>query len=344
MTQRLAIVFVGGLTCFGCGGDNPMGPSQTALPPAAPPAPMAPVPKPAPAAVASGPVFYDARDRAKLPAGVEREPKLVPEVEKLVFSALSASYKSKREDCQGTDDVLFHVRASATGAFTAPATKQTAYLVASGPCAAAGAEAIEATHLVVVDADKVSAQATSKLKLSTGEPFPQFYGTDIRAVVDVDGDGIGEILVGVESTLPAGVDESVRLVSVAGGAAKRLWSFAGVYKDACGATPPGKVQAQVLHYIPGVKDPAARYPAEIFEAACSPAGAPKVTDFLLLKVVVPAAAPAAPAASPSAPAAAPSAAATPPGGPAASPSPTAVPAPPSASPAPTTVPSPQPSP
>lgn len=330
MTQRLAIVFVGGLTCFGCGGENPMGPSQTNLPPAAPPAPMAPVPKPAPAATASGPVFYDARDRAKLPAGVEREPKLAPEVEKLVLSALSASYKSKREDCQGTDDVLFHVRGSATGAFTAPATKQTAYLVASGPCAAAGGDAIEATHLVVVDADKVMAQATSKLKLSTGEPFPQFYGTDIRAVVDVDGDGIGEILVGVESTVPAGIDESVRLVSVAGGAVKRVWSFAGAYKDACGATPPGKVQAQVLHYIPGAKDPATRYPAEIFEAACPAAGAPKVTDFLPLKVVVPAAAPGAPAASPSAPAAAPSA--------------PAVPAPPSTSPAPTTVSSPQPSP
>lgn len=321
MTQRLAIVLVGVLTCFGCGGENPMGPSNAALPPAAPAAPVAPAPKAsAPAAAApSGPILYDARDRAKPAPGVEREPKLTPEVEKLVLSALSADYKSKREDCQGESDVLFHVKGAATGAFTAPAAKQTAYLVTSAPCSA-GDDLVEATHLVVVEADKVLAQATSKVKLNPGDAPPPFYGTDIRTVADVDGDGIGEIGVTSEAKVPTGVEESLRLFSAAGGAVKRVWSFAGVYKDGCGVGPPAKVQAQVIHYTPTAKDPTTRYPAEIFEAVCPASGAPKVTDFLPLK-------PAAPAASPGVPAAAPSASAAVPAPPSATASPAAVPSP-----------------
>jgi hypothetical protein len=307
MNQRLAIVFTTGLACFGCGGDNPMGPSQANLPPAAPAAPMAPVPKAAPSAavVVSGPVLYDARDRGKLPTGLERDPKLTPEVEKLVFSALSPSYKSKLEDCQGAGDVMFHALASATGAFTAPATKQTAYLVASGPCAADSGGSIESTHLVVTDGDKVLAQASGKLKLAPGEAFPPFHGTDIRALLDVDGDGISEVLVTFESSVPAGTEEVARLFSAAGGAVKRVWSFAGVYKNPCGVTPTARVSAQVIHYTPGAKDPATRYAAEYFEAPCSASGAPKVTDFVGLKPAGPAAAPAAPAAAAAPPAAPP---------------------------------------
>lgn len=286
---------------------------------------MAPAPKASPAAAGavSGPVLYDARDRAKLPPGVEREPKLTPEIEKLVLSALSADYKSKREDCQGSEDVLFRVKDSATGAFTAPATKQTAYLVASGPCAAAGGDVIETTHLVVVDAAKVLAQATGKVKLTPGEPPPPFYGTDIRAVVDVDGDGMGEIFVSAESKVPAGVEEALRVFSAAGGAVKRVWSFAGVYKDGCGTGPTAKVQAEVVHYIPAAKDPTTRYPIEYFEAACPASGAPKVTDFQPLKPAAPAVVPGSPAASPGA---------------------TAVSTPPSAATTPVPAPSPQPSP
>jgi hypothetical protein len=149
VNEGLGICLAGLLACLGCGGENPMGPSQT-LPGAHPAAPVAPAPaKGAGGAAAGAPVLYDARDPGKLPAGVERQPKLSPELEKLVLSALSPGYKARREDCQGAGDALFRVTASATGAFTAPGAKQAAFVVVSGPCEATGSGAIEASHLVV---------------------------------------------------------------------------------------------------------------------------------------------------------------------------------------------------
>ena len=296
MTKRLAIVLVGGLLCFGCNSDNPMGPSGTSAPAAAPAAPAAP-PKPGAGAKTATPVLYDPRDRAKLPPGVEREPKLAPEVEKLVFSALSATYKARREDCQGAGDVFFRVTASATGAFTAPATHQVAYVAASQACDPAGGGAIEATHLVIVEGDKVVMQASGKRKVSPGESLP-FYGTEIRAVLDVDLDGASELMVTATVAAPTGLQEDGRLYTAAGGAIKRVRAFPAAYFDGCAAGPQGKVQAQVAHYVPGSKEGAAQFSSEAYEAACPASGAPKPTDFQPVKA--PVAPPASPAASPAA--------------------------------------------
>lgn len=316
MTKRLAIVLVGGLVCVGCNSDNPMGPSGTSAPAAAPAAPAAPAKAAGAAkAAAATPVLYDARDRAKLPPGVEREPKLAPEVEKLVFSALSATYKARREDCQGAGDVFFRVTASATGAFTAPATHQVAYVVASQACDPAGGGAIEATHLVIVEGDKVVMQASGKRKVSPGESLP-FYGSEIRAVLDVDLDGASELMVTATVAAPTGLQEDGRLYTAAGGAIKRVRAFPAAYFDGCAASPQGKVQAQVVHYVTGSKEAPAQFSSEAYEAPCPASGAPKPTDFQPVK---------APAASPSSPAA--SAAPTPSPAATAPPAPTAEPSP-----------------
>jgi len=300
MSERLALGLAGLLACFGCGGENPMGASQTGglgAPPAAPMAPAAPAKAGAGTGATAGtPVLYDARDRGKLPAGVEREPKLAPEVEKLVLSSLSPGYKVRREDCQGAEDVLFHVTASATGAFTAPGAKQAVYVVASGPCDATFPEAIEASHLVVVDGDKVVLLASGKTKLAPGES-PPFYGTEIRAVTDVDQDGASELL--VTSRAAAGAEEVGRLYALTGGAIKRLRAFTAVYRDGCAGGAQGKVQAQVIHYVPRAKEGTSQYSAELYEAACPASGAPKPTDFQPSKA---AAAPVAPPPPSSAPA------------------------------------------
>lgn len=294
MTKRLAVV-VGWLVCVGCGGGNPMGPSETNAPTSARAGPVAPA-APAKGGGAAGAgagslVLYDARDRVKLPPGVEREPKLAPEVEKLVLSALSSTYKARREDCQGAEDVTFRVTASATGAFTAPATKQAAYVVASEACDAADPDEIEATHLVIVEGDKAVMQASGKTRASPGESLP-FYGTDIRAVVDLDQDGASELFVTSNVAAEPGVEELGRLYTVAGGALKRVRAFPAVYVDGCGAGPQGKAQAQVIHYLPGAKEGASQYSAEQYEAPCPAAGAPKPSDFQPVKA--PAASPASP--------------------------------------------------
>jgi hypothetical protein len=272
-----------------------MGPSQTSGPTSAGAAPVAPA-APAKGGGAAGTgagtlVLYDARDRAKLPPGVEREPKLAPEVAKLVLSALSSTYKARREDCQGAEDVTFRVTASATGAFTAPATKQAAYIVASEACDAADPGAIEATHLVIVEGDKVVMQASGKTTVSPGESLP-FYGTDIRAVVDLDQDGASELLVTSNVAAQLGVEELGHLYTVAGAALKRVRAFPGVYVDGCAAGPQGKAQAQVIHYLPGAKEGASQYSADLYDAPCPASGAPKPSDFHPVKP--PAAAPASP--------------------------------------------------
>ena len=284
MTGRLAVV-VGWLVCVGCGGGSPLGPNETNAPASAGAAPAAPAAAAkgggAAGAAAGTLVLYDARDRAKLPPGVEREPKLAPAVEELVFSALSPTHKARREDCQA-EDVVFRVTASATGAFTAPATKQVAFVVASEACAATRPDASEATHLVIVEGDKVVLQASGKTEVSTGEPLP-FYGTDMRAVLDLDQDGASELLVTANVAAQVGVEEVGRLYTVAGGALKRVRAFTGLYVDGCAAGPQGKAQAQVIHYLPGAKQGASRYSAELYEAPCPASGVPKPSDFQPVK-------------------------------------------------------------
>lgn len=298
MTKRLGVGLIGWLVCVGCGGGNPMEPSQPGAnsAPAVPAAPAAPTKGGGAAGAGAGrPVLYDARDRTKLPPGVEREPTLAPEVEKLVLSALSSTYKARREDCQRVEDVILRVTASATGAFTAPGTKQAAYVVVGEACDAVDPGAIEATHLVIVEGDKVVMQASGKTKVSPGESLP-FYGTDIRTVVDLDQDGVSELFVTSNVAAQLGVEELGRLYTVAGGAMKQVRAFPGIYVDGCAAGPQGKAQAQVIHYLPGAKEGASQYSAELYEASCPASGAPKPSDFQPVKP--PAAAPASPTPSP----------------------------------------------
>lgn len=299
MTERRGVILIGWLVCIGCGGGNPMEPSRPGGPNSDLVAPEAPASRTkaggAAGAGAGTLVLYDARDRAKLPPGVEREPRLAPEVEKLVLSALSSTYKARREDCQGAEDATFRVTASAIGAFTAHATKQAAYIVVGEACDAADPGAIEATHLVIVEGDKVVMQASGKTKVSPGESLP-FYGTDIRAVVDLDQDGASELLVTSNVAAQLGVEEIGHLYTVVGGAMKRVKAFPGVYVDGCAAGPQGRVQAQAIHYLPGAKEGASQYSAELYEAPCPASGAPKPSDFQLVKP--PSAAPTSPTPSP----------------------------------------------
>jgi hypothetical protein len=232
------------------------------------------------------PVLYDARDRGKLPPGVEREPKLAPEVEKLVHAVLSPA--DEAGDCQDEQEPALRVLASAAGSFTAPGAKQVAYIVARADCGASGAGAVEATHLIVVEGDKVVLHAPSGQQAS-GEP-PPFRGSDIRAVVNVAGDGASELLV----TSSDGSRESARLYALEGGEVEALDEFRDVYVNGCGAGARGQVTAQVIHYAAAEKGAAPRFSTESYQAPCPASGTPASSDFQPVKPA------GAPAASPSA--------------------------------------------
>lgn len=292
MIDRLRVALLGCVVCVGCGSDSPLGPSQTDgqhSGPAAAGAPEKPAKERGDAAAGpAAPVLYDARDRTKAPPGVEREPKVAPEVEQLVLDVVSQTHKAKREDCQGAAEMTLRVRASATGSFTAPATRQVAYVLASAACGAP--DAIETAHLVVVEGDKLVMHA-SGARNAAPDASPSFFGTDVRAVVDLDQDGVSELLVTSSDASEKGVEESARLYSVAGGQLKALGQFPGVYVDGCAAGPQGQAQAQVIHYRAGPKDGASRFSTEAYQAPCPASGPPAPSDFQPVKPAAPASSP-----------------------------------------------------
>jgi hypothetical protein len=291
VSRRFRAALLGWLVCVGCGSDSPLGPSQADVArsgPAGAGGEKAPKDRGDAAAASAAPVLYDARDRAKLPPGVERQPKLAPEIEKLLDATLAPTGEDSGDDCQGEQEPTLRVLASAAGSFTAPVAKQTAYIVARAACGADDAEAIRATHLVVVEGGKAVVQTPGQ-EGASGEPLA-FQGIEIRAVADVDQDGVNELLV----TSSDGPQESARLYAVKGGELKTLKEFRAVYVNGCGEGSQGQARAQVIHYVVGAKDSAARFSTEQYRAPCPASGAPAPSDFQPVK------SPAAPTASPSA--------------------------------------------
>jgi hypothetical protein len=291
--DRFLVLLLGGLVCASCGNESPLGPSQTDAPRSGQAGAGSPdragKERGEAATGPAAPVLYDARDRTRLPPGVEREPKLSPETDKLIHAALSGS-EGRREDCPDAEARSVRATASAPGSFTAPATRQVAFIVARAACGTGGLEASEVMHLVVVEGDKVVVPSS-------------FLGTAIRAVTDVDHDGVNELLVTASDASEAGPSETARLYSLIDGELTVLSEFPGVYVNGCAAGPHGQVRAQVIHHRAGAKDAGSRYTTEPYQAACPASGEPAPADFQPVKP------PASPTAAPSAsPAATPSAA------------------------------------
>jgi hypothetical protein len=297
--DRFLVLLLGGLVCASCGNESPLGPSQTDAPRSG----QAGAGSPERAGKERGetatgpavPVLYDARERTRLPPGVEREPKLSPDTEKLIRAALSES-QGRREDCPDPEALIVRATASAPGSFTAPATRQVAFILASAACGPGDAEAPEASQLVVVEGDKVVLHAAGTKALA-GEPSP-FFGTEIRAVADVDHDGVNELLVTASDASEAGRTETARLYSLMDGELTVLSEFPEVYVNGCVAGPHGQVRAQVIHHRAGAKDAASRYTTEPYQAACPASGEPAAADFQPVKP--PASPTPAPSASPTA--------------------------------------------
>jgi hypothetical protein len=261
-----------------CGGENPMSPSsvgggQGAAPAAAP--------KAAPAAAAKPPdnsqPLYDPRDRTTLPPGVEREPKLAPEIEKIVLAAVSPTYKTKREECQGAQDTYQRVVLSAPGSFTAAAKEQTAYVVESLFCEPPSAQQVQARHVVFLEGDKLLGQGGGALGGSGAATA--FAGTLVRARPDVDGDGVRELLVTSSEVVEGAAEETASLYSARGGDVKLVKAFPGVYVDACHGGKPPRLEAKVLRFVAGAASKPPQFLIQAYKAPCPTSGEAKPTDF-----------------------------------------------------------------
>lgn len=197
------------------------------------------------AALADG-LLWDARNLQAAPAGVETS---VPAAEaKRVVGAIARRAVADRKEC-ADGLVVYTVRAKATGAFTVKGAAETAYVVEGQRCDEGAGGIFDATHLLVFRGDAVVARAKGPNMVLQAESAEDFHGTSIRAVADVDGDGISEILAGSSGFGQGIVEEMARLYSVKDGRVRRLRSLESAYEDTCGSGLENKrVAARVYHY------------------------------------------------------------------------------------------------
>jgi hypothetical protein len=196
-------------------------------------------------ALADG-VLWDARNPQAVPAGVETS---VPAAEaKRVVAAIARRAVADRREC-ADGLVVYTVRAKATGAFTAKGATETAYVVEGQRCDEGAGGIFDATHLLVFRGETIVARAKGPSMLLQAESDADFHGTSIRAVADVDGDGVREILAGSSGFGQGIVEEMGRLYSVKDGRVRRLRSLESAYEDTCGSGLENKrVAARVYHY------------------------------------------------------------------------------------------------
>lgn len=306
-----------------CGGENPMGPSNVGGGggQAAAPAPQKVAASPSAKPAEAGEFLYDGRDRSMLPPGVERDPKLAPELEQAVLGAISENAKSSRDACAGPQDSYAHVVLSAPSSLTAPKAEEVAYIVESLSCEPSATQPVLARYLLVFAGAKKVAQGG-------GPGAEAFAGTTVRARPDVDGDGVRELLVMDSQVVEGTVQETGRLVSAKGGEVKVVKEFPGAYVDACKGAAK-QARAEVIRVVPGSAAKPPQYLIQAFTATCPASGELKQADFKPVPSPSPPAAPAAAAGATAAPGASP----TPPAEPSATPTPAGEAAP-SASPAP----------
>jgi hypothetical protein len=125
---------------------------------------------------------------------------------------------------------------AATGSFTIPGSSQTLYLVTTGECGAPHADNFGSVTLAVMEGDNVVIKA-----MTSG-------GSSIRDVVDLDGDGVEEIVLASGTTNMGSVIELVSLVRFERGKLVTAKDFGKVYEDNC-EDPTSAKRTREYHVI-----------------------------------------------------------------------------------------------
>jgi hypothetical protein len=177
-------------------------------------------------------VLWDARRQDAYPAGVTAYPKLPPAELKAVLSRVATRFATERKQC-ADDLALFEVSAVARGAFTAKGARETAYIVRGWPCDPELDRMPEGPHLVILDGKRTTAHAQGPSMLEEPRAEDDFFGTDIRALPDLDGDGVLEILATGSAFGQGVLQQTAWLYSAKGGHVRTLQEFQEVYLDDC---------------------------------------------------------------------------------------------------------------
>jgi hypothetical protein len=201
-----------------------------------------------------------ARAAQPLAAGAQRK----------LLSAIFPSYLAKTTDCKtdsvSTDgaelkalrdagQIVPQVGPAIEGSFTAAGMRQTAYLIQVGECGAWTRSYWGTYRLAVFERERLVVAAEAR-------------GDTIAAAMDVNGDGIDEILISGCGFGTGTVACTATLVSMARGSIRQIQDFPEVYQDPCGYSPDLRISAAAVRFVPG---PMPRFLEDRYEAAC-PAG------------------------------------------------------------------------
>jgi hypothetical protein len=229
-------------------------------------APVA-APKSAPVAPTSEQVIYDGRrpDRGAAPE-ISNEPKLSPEEQKKILSALLPDgFTASQEQCKKGDPKATYetIRAQARGSFTKAGANEVIYLVESTFCEP---DQAESSHMHYLALFSDGALVTKFLGDVMGETYQEFFGTRIAAVVDVGTDGIQEVLALTGGAGQGAYNEIARLYTLQDAHIGTMRVFDEVYTDECGSgEPDSTITARVISLTPGARP---RFRSEDYKAPC----------------------------------------------------------------------------
>lgn len=177
-----------------------------------------------------------------------------------VINTLYPSHLSQRSQCPTNISSLAQARArgyfvpqvesAADGSFTAAGMKERLYLVWIGECGATHAENYGSDELVVLRSGKV----VDRISISGS--------SSIDRVVDVDGDGRDELILGGGFTGQGETVEMVRLVRLGSGSLWTIRSFGQVLDDDCGSLLAHKQVKYSLIWVTHTPEGAPRFRVE----------------------------------------------------------------------------------
>lgn len=253
---------------------SPPEPSPAAAP--APVATAAPATTPAADAPAEA-LLFDFRTRALSPAAAPPPaPTISPAEASAVNAAIGGKAKLDRAKCgQGKGGTFQRILERREGAFTAPKAEETLYLVVTEFCAPATRELRDAQHAVIFA--KGVAVATFSGATMGDDKSDAFHGDTILTALDLDQDGVQELLTSTAGVGQGVVVELARLYSFKDRKLALLRHFNEVFTDGCASgMEEANVEAHVLSHTP-----AATLTLDVrrFTARCAAGGKYVLSDF-----------------------------------------------------------------
>jgi len=200
-------------------------------------------------------------------------PKISAAVQKSVLSKVFRKYLTDGRRCnpnfspEGTDDFLKAARNagqiapsiidSTTGSFTATGQMQTAYLISVSECGASHADNFGSDRVAIFNGQQLVAD------------FDADFKSSFLRKLDLDGDGIDELLMSSGYMNQGTLTESAVLVNFKGGKWNVVEDFAQVNEDACASGFPGaSVRTSVISYSGVFTGGMPKFQQENYEASC----------------------------------------------------------------------------